>query len=183
MTSKNTEAEHVAMWKAHAAIVQAICNTIPSIAHYDSFSRNKSRIQKKIETALPGYTVSVSVDSCGTVANGVIQVWGNGLDWKNVFSVSFRLIDGQPWIDILLKDLKREDPTDSIERYEAEKLILQDLIHLDNTISACKETAARLIESLPVPPTAVAKNFRSEPFFWDRLSYIRRDSFPNLFPK
>lgn len=181
MTSKNTEAEQIELWKAHAAIIQTIRSAVPSFAHYESFTRNKSRIQKKIEEALLGYRVYVSVDADGRYA--YITVHGTGINWVDALRISFRLADGQRWVYELLEDLKRQDPTDALERYEAEKLILQDLIHLDNTIRACKETAARLIESLPIPPTAVAQNFRSGPHSWSSLSYIRLDSFPNLYPK
>jgi hypothetical protein len=175
--NKRSEAEQVAVWRRHVKIIDTIRDMAQHIVHYQQFG---SHVQKKLQAALPEYHVRC----LGEYNSYKIQVWGTGLSYDDSPYIGWNIPHGgEHWSKGLDEALNRADPSDSLERYEAEKTILQDLAHLDATIKACKETAERMIGSLPIPPTATARQFRHEALHWSDLSYIRKGQFPNLFGK
>jgi len=114
-------------------------------------------------------------------------VWSNsanGLSYEDSPYIAWMIPqDGTEWFNGLHDALNRANPSDTLERYEAEEAILPHLAWLDAEIALCKEQAQSMIADLGVPPTAQKTGMRAEPMHWDDLSHIRRERFPNLFPK
>jgi len=162
-------------YRQEIAIVQALRVGLDKVKHHERFTK---RIKPALESALPGYTVSVSDD--GHFAR--VQVWGNGLSYDD--SVRLSWVTGplaagrKPWAEQMAEEIDRNDYSDYAERQVDEIALLPELDKVNAQIEALRAQAQAMIAALPKP---AAVKLRTSDCHWSDASSALRDRYPLVF--
>lgn len=171
-------------------LVQAIRRGIEKAKHHVNYdARVHKVINAEINAVIPGCTCYFRRG----VSLGTIGVWHGSLCdydqrfyacWNNNWAAAGS--GSSHWSEPILEELKRCDPSDTMEREQQERAILPDFIALNNRAAKLMQdleqvrTEAQItIRGLPIPNSATV---RASSVHWDRPSGNLVAMFPELFP-
>lgn len=159
-----------AQYEVHVRILAALRAAFETVKHHKQYGK---RVVDAFRKALPDYVMS---DSSSVSSLMSLAVWGKDLPHNQRLYMCWN--QGKSWQEGFAADLDRQDPSDSLERMREEESIVVACERMEARIAELRRHARNLVESLPVPRSAVT---RREPHFWMSPSSKLAKLCPNLF--